>query len=133
MSYKAEEGAINMRVQNKFKRVRSNYWDWEIFLVETTDDSIKIADIKYVKYYLHKSFSTNIIHSRDKTNGFLKRGSGWGEFLVGVEVETEKGDIYHSLYWLDLGFWNTSEDKKQYPGFFEKGPLSEAEIIEVMS
>jgi len=122
-----------MKVNNNYNMIRNNYWDWDISLVETTEDPIKIEDIKFVKYYLHKSFSTNIIHSRDKTNGFQKMGSGWGEFLVGVEFETEKGDIYHSLYWLDLGFWNTSEDKKQYPGFFEKGPLTEAEMTEVIS
>ena len=123
-----------MRVKNKFNKDelnRKDRWDWVIYLEETPDDTIKIEDIKNVKYYLHKTFPNNILYSKDKSINFQKMGSGWGEFLIGVEIETENGKFYHSLYWLDLGFRHTNKEKKDFQGIFEEGLLSEENIKEI--
>ena len=112
---------------------RQEWWDWEVYLEEEENENLKLDDIKSVKYFLHSSFDSSVMHSSNSKNNFMQRSSGWGEFLMGIELETRRKEYYHSLYWLDLGFENTEEDKKQYPGTFKKGKLSKKlkdEILE---
>ena len=132
-----------MRVLNTFNRNknRKNQWAWAVCLEESSEHSSKTSDVKNVKYYLHKSFSNNIAFSQNKSDNFQIYGSGWGEFLIGAELETEEASrivnnftkFYHALYWLNLGFAQTKEEKKDYQGIFEEGQLSEDEIKYITS
>lgn len=127
-----------MRVLNTFNRNknRKNQWEWTIYLKESSDHSIKTSDVQNVKYYLHKSFSNDIAFSQNKSNSFQIYGSGWGEFLIGAELETEEAariannfkQFYHALFWLNLDFGHTKEEKKGYQGIFKEDKLSEDDI-----
>ena len=127
-----------MMVLNTFNKDknRKNQWEWAIYLKESSDQSIKISDVQNVKYYLHKSFSNNIAFSQNKSDNFQINNSGWGEFLIGAELETEEASritnnfkqFYHALYWLNLGFAHTKEDKKNYKGIFKESQLPEDDI-----
>lgn len=132
-----------MRVLNNFERNKymKNRWDWVVFVEESPEDLLKIKDVKNITYYLHKSALNDVRFSQDKLNKFQLFGGGWGEFLIGAELKTEEASriedgyskFYHALYWLDLGFAHTKEEKKEYLGFFEKGRLPEKMIEYIRS
>lgn len=58
--------------------------------------------IESVIYYLHPTFSQNIIRSKDKESNFLLASQGWGEFNIRIEVilkDQRKAILNH---WLSL-------------------------------
>ncbi|MGN6346206.1 MAG: pYEATS domain-containing protein [Candidatus Nitrosocosmicus sp.] len=58
--------------------------------------------IESVIYYLHPTFSQNVIRSEDKENNFMLASRGWGEFNIKVEIilkDQRKAILNH---WLSL-------------------------------
>ena len=58
--------------------------------------------IESVIYYLHPTFSQNVIRSKDKESNFLLASQGWGEFNIRIEVilkDQRKATLNH---WLSL-------------------------------
>jgi transcription initiation factor IIF auxiliary subunit len=58
--------------------------------------------IESVIYYLHPTFSQNIIKSKDKESNFLLVSQGWGEFNIPIEIvlkDQRKAILNH---WLSL-------------------------------
>ena len=58
--------------------------------------------IESVIYYLHPTFSQNIIKSKDKESNFLLVSQGWGEFNITIEIvlkDQRKAILNH---WLSL-------------------------------
>ena len=58
--------------------------------------------IESVIYYLHPTFSQNVIRSKDRDNNFLLVSRGWGEFNIKVEVILKDQRRAILNHWLSL-------------------------------
>jgi transcription initiation factor IIF auxiliary subunit len=58
--------------------------------------------IESVIYYLHSTFSQNVIRSKDRDNNFLLISRGWGEFNIKVEVILKDQRRAILNHWLSL-------------------------------
>lgn len=105
-----------MKVVNTYKKLRDDWYSWTVS-VQGTDQ--ELSGIKYVTYLLHETFPNRRIVSTNATNNFARTNDGWGEFLLRAEVTMKNGEIKHTELWLDLGFEDTKERKKEYTGDFE--------------
>ena len=77
--------------------------DW--FLWTVSIKSIPSNFLNYIDsviYYLHPTFSQNVIKNDDRENNFLLVSRGWGEFNIKVEIvlkDQRKAILNH---WLSL-------------------------------
>ena len=83
--------------------VKDNTSQW--FLWTVSLKSIPSNFLNYIEsviYYLHPTFSQNIIKSKDKESNFLLASQGWGEFNITIEIvlkDQRKAILNH---WLSL-------------------------------
>ena len=102
-----------MKLKNKYKKIGDEYYSWEVLLDGTQNE---LNNIKNVTYKLHESFPNQMMVSSNASNKFLRKTSGWGEFLIRADIEMKNGKTKHGELWLDLGFPNTKKHKKKYKG-----------------
>jgi hypothetical protein len=88
-------------VRNTAKPIpnKPGYYRWAIFLKPKE----ALNEVKKVTYTLHKTFPRPIRRISEKTRGFRLEGSGWGEFLVKVEIIFIDGKKATKYHWLKLG------------------------------
>ena len=102
-----------MKVENTYQKKRDDWYTWTISIQGSAQE---LSQIKKVTYMLHETFPNRQIVSTNPANNFARTVSGWGEFLVRVEITMKHAEKKTSEYWLDLGFENTQEYKLDYPG-----------------
>ena len=78
--------AVQLSVDNVAKQseIKSDYWDWTIFIKVPEE---VLEKIEYVEYKLHSTFRNpvRIIHQRGSgPYAFPLSTSGWGTFTVNV-------------------------------------------------
>ena len=84
--------------------IKSNYWDWTIF-VKAPEDVLE--QIEYVEYKLHPSFPNPVRIVTQRGSGpyaFSLTTAGWGVFTVKVKVYYKDGThqrLAHSLKFID--------------------------------
>ena len=59
--------------------------------------------IDKVWYHLHPTFPQPHILIDDRTNGFRLKGTGWGEFIVMMDIFLKGGQIISKRHYLRLG------------------------------
>lgn len=104
-----------MRLTNTYKKIRADWYSWTILINGTEEE---LEGIKYVKYFLHETFSSSQIVARDALKKFARSNSGWGEFLLHAKAFLKNGKTMSASIWLDLGFEHTKDKKKEYSGLF---------------
>jgi transcription initiation factor IIF auxiliary subunit len=64
---------------------RTDYYNWKVYI---TSDSIFLASIKQIEYYLDPSFknSTRIITKVSGGKNFTLCTNGWGEFTIRIKI-----------------------------------------------
>ena len=97
------------------------------FLWTVSVKSVPPNFVNYVEsviYYLHPTFSQNIIRSKDKKSNFLLASQGWGEFNIRIDVilkDQRKATLNH---WLSLedenGVYKNQTIVKLYEDDFKK-------------
>jgi transcription initiation factor IIF auxiliary subunit len=91
------------RVAAAVDDTKDNTSHW--FLWTVSVKSIPSNFLNYIEsviYYLHPTFSQNIIKSKDKESNFLLVSQGWGEFNITIEIvlkDQRKAILNH---WLSL-------------------------------
>jgi transcription initiation factor IIF auxiliary subunit len=105
-----------MKVVNTYKKLGRDQYSWTVSIKGTDEE---LAQIKYVTYLLHETFSTPRIVGTRESRKFARTLTGWGEFLLKAEATMKNGDVKHAKLWLDLGFKHTKNEKKKYTGKFK--------------
>jgi transcription initiation factor IIF auxiliary subunit len=75
------------------------------FLWTVSVKSIPTTFLNYIEsviYYLHPTFSQNIIKSKDKESNFLLVSQGWGEFNITIEIVLKDQRRAILNHWLSL-------------------------------
>jgi transcription initiation factor IIF auxiliary subunit len=94
-------------------RGRTDYFNWKVYI---TGDSIFLASIKQIVYYLDPSFK-NPVQTITKISGgknFVLCTNGWGEFTIRIKIifTNAKTAALNEVYRLDLH--SPSKKKSNY-------------------
>jgi transcription initiation factor IIF auxiliary subunit len=87
-------------VDDNTKDNTSHWFLWTVSVKSIPSNFLNY--IESVIYYLHPTFSQNIIKSKDKESNFLLVSQGWGEFNITIEIvlkDQRKAILNH---WLSL-------------------------------
>ena len=88
---------MNFFVAQNQKYEGDNWWKWSLWIEGTDDDLDQIASVTYT---LHPTFPEPIRTVKDRASKFQLRCSGWGIFLIPVEVRLKNGrtiNLKHQL------------------------------------
>ena len=90
---------MNVQVQQDSSMRRTGWWDWSVWLTGSDAD---LHQIEFVEYVLHPTFSEPVQRQTDRSSGFRLNASGWGEFLIHINVHTRDGKVIKLEHWLRL-------------------------------
>ncbi len=79
---------MNFAVAQSQKYERENWWKWSLWIEGSDED---LDRIEAVTYRLHPTFPEPIRTVTDRASKFQLRCSGWGIFLIPVEVRLKGG------------------------------------------
>ena len=102
------EPLVRKDVKSNIKTVNTstldeNKRDWYKWEVHLEGPARVLNMIKTVKYILHPTFLEREVVINDRGNNFRLDGSGWGEFLVTIEITLSNDDrILRKYHWLRL-------------------------------
>jgi transcription initiation factor IIF auxiliary subunit len=80
---------------------RKGWYEWSIYL----ESEPRIMErIDKVWYHLHPTFPQPHILVDDRTNGFRLKDTGWGQFIIMVDIFLkEGGEMISKRHYLRLG------------------------------
>jgi hypothetical protein len=76
-----------------------NWWSWSVELDGPDDELDKVA---YAQYTLHPTFPDPVQRVANRRTKFRLKSSGWGEFMIYVEVGYKNGKTGRLEHWLEL-------------------------------
>ncbi len=86
------QSVADISTGNTSRALGRNRWEWWVFLLS---DDATLEKIKCVQYVLHPTFSPPVQRVCDqgtlRGKGFVLRATGWGTFLVGVQIDFQDG------------------------------------------
>lgn len=85
----------------------SSWWNWSVWV---DGPSRTLDKVESVTYTLHPTFKDPVHTVRERSDSFRLRASGWGEFMIEVEVRMKDGAIHTMEHWLSLGAGETEEE-----------------------
>ncbi len=97
-----------MIIENTSERVaddssNDNSTAWFLWAISVKSIPVNFMDyIESVIYYLHPTFSQNVIKSEDRESNFLLVSRGWGEFNIRVEIILKDKRRALLNHWLSL-------------------------------
>jgi transcription initiation factor IIF auxiliary subunit len=100
--------SVTMIIENTSERVaddgsNDNSTAWFLWTISVKSIPVNFMDyIESVIYYLHPTFSQNVIKSEDRESNFLLVSRGWGEFNIRVEIILKDKRRALLNHWLSL-------------------------------
>src|SRR3712207_2924806 len=92
---------MNFFVAQNQKYEGDNWWKWSLWIEGSDED---LDRIESVTYRLHSTFPEPIRKVTDRVSKFQLRCSGWGVFLIPIEVRLKTGkaiQLVHQLQFTD--------------------------------
>lgn len=90
---------VNFFVAQNQKYEGDNWWKWSLWIEGSTDD---LDQIESVTYRLHSTFPEPIRKVTDRASKFQLRCSGWGIFLIPIEVRLKNGKTIQLIHQLQF-------------------------------
>ena len=107
-------------------------WDWWLWIEANEEDLDKIRD---VTYYLHSTFKEPIRSITDRSTNYKLTTSGWGTFVIKIEINLKSGVIVKLEHQLKFDRQNELFDTPQEAlNFFVENlkTTRKSEIIEIL-
>ena len=92
---------MNLFVAQNQRYEGDNWWKWSLWIEGANDD---LDRIESVTYRLHSTFPEPIRTVKDRASKFQLRCSGWGVFLIPVEVRLKNGKAIQLVHQLQFTF-----------------------------
>ena len=118
-----------------------DWWEWSVWI----GASDKVLDeIDYVEYKLHATFPDPVRRATNRDEKFLIESAGWGEFMIGVEISTKKGERLKRQHWLTLDYPATpsknlissgaklSKQERERPTLFLSAGITELGLANIL-
>ena len=88
-----------LAVKQKAEYRGHNWWSWSVELDGPDEELDKVA---YAQYTLHPTFPDPVQRVANRRTKFRLKSSGWGEFMLYVEVGYKSGKTERLEHWLEL-------------------------------
>jgi len=82
----------------------NKYFDWEIWIDEPEEI---LKEINNVTYFLHQTFPKPIRKRTNRSEKFRMKASGWGTFMININIEKTDNSIVHQQHYLILGEYDS--------------------------
>jgi transcription initiation factor IIF auxiliary subunit len=92
---------MNLFVAQNQKYEGDHWWRWSLWIAGSDDD---LDRIESVAYRLHSTFPEPVRTVTDRASKFQLRCSGWGIFLIPIEVRLKNGETIHLMHQLRFTF-----------------------------
>jgi transcription initiation factor IIF auxiliary subunit len=92
---------VNFIVAQSQKYEGGNWWRWSLWIEGSDDD---LDRIESVTYRLHPTFPEPIRTVTDRASKFQLRCSGWGIFLIPIQVRLKDGKTMSLAHQLQFSF-----------------------------
>jgi transcription initiation factor IIF auxiliary subunit len=97
----ARPPARELFVAQSQKHEGDNWWRWSLWIESADKDLDQIAAVTYT---LHPTFPDPVQTVTDRASKFQLRCSGWGVFLIPVEVRLKNGGKIQLAHQLQFTF-----------------------------
>jgi hypothetical protein len=84
----------------------NSWWNWSVWLDGTDEE---LGQIEYVEYTLHPTFPQPVHRIANLETGFQLKTSGWGSFMISLEIKYKDGGSKKLTHWLMLNYPNKKE------------------------
>lgn len=74
-----------------------DWWDWSVWLEGPKKE---LDAINQVVYTLHPTFPTPVVPVTNRKTGFRLDSSGWGEFMIYIQIKTKDGGTKKRQHYL---------------------------------
>jgi len=79
-----------MDIHQTSKKISENRWKWAISLKGKKEE---LDSIEKVIYHLHPTFKKPVVEKTNRSRNFKIEASGWGTFVVRIEIVYKNGEI----------------------------------------
>jgi YEATS family/TIR domain len=93
--------ANKIEVKQSSKYCGNDWWEWSVWIEASTT---VLNSIEYVEYKLHPTFTDRIQRRTNRDEKFRLDSSGWGEFMIDIEVGQQDGSKFITRHWLTLEY-----------------------------
>lgn len=94
------ERSLPITADNTSRRVREDWWDWEVF-IQGPEEALQ--QVQCVEYTLHPTFPRPVREMVDRGQGahaFPFSASGWGTFKIPIRVFLKNGQVQELIHQL---------------------------------
>jgi YEATS family/TIR domain len=133
------EGAVGTVVVKQRSDYQGNdWWNWSVWI----DAPEKQLDqIQYVEYTLHPTFAERVRRVTDRGTKFRLDSAGWGEFMIGLEIQEKDRHSFKRQHWLTLDYPEQTakpsrlepKEKKERPTVYISGSISDLNFSTVLA
>jgi hypothetical protein len=79
----------------------NDWWQWSVWI---EGDDRELDQLEYVVYTLHPSFPQPIQKISNRSTKFRLSASGWGSFMIFIEIKYKDQRIEKTEHWLKLEY-----------------------------
>lgn len=88
---------MTIQIQQQTTPKGKDWWEWSVWL----DGAKKELDaIDHVVYTLHPTFPNPVVSVANRKTGFRLDSSGWGEFMIYIQVKNKDGSTNKRRHYL---------------------------------
>lgn len=88
---------MTIHIKQKVSPKGKDWWDWSVWL---EGDKKDLDAMDQVTYTLHPTFSVPVVTVTNRKTGFRLDSSGWGEFMIYLELKTKDGRVKKRQHYL---------------------------------
>lgn len=92
---------MSITVNQKTAYKGNDWWDWSVWI---EGDDKELDQIEYVVYTLHPSFPQPIQKIIGRYTNFRLSASGWGGFMIFIEIKYKDQHVEKTSHWLTLSY-----------------------------
>jgi hypothetical protein len=94
-----KQSAVEVKQTSDYRG--NDSWDWSVWI----EAPVQLLDqIEYVEYALHNTFPEPVRRVTNRAEKFRLDSSGWGEFMIRVEMKNRNGERLRRQHWLTLEY-----------------------------
>ena len=88
---------MTIQIQQQTTPKGKDWWEWSVWLEGVKKE---LDAIDHVVYTLHPTFSNPVVSVANRKTGFRLDSSGWGEFMIYIQVKNKDGSTNKRRHYL---------------------------------
>ena len=92
---------MDIHVKQKADYQGKDWWRWSVWVDGPKEE---LDQIEYIQYTLHPTFPKPVHCIKNRRTKFRLNSSGWGEFMIYVNIKRKDGGVLNTEHWLKLEY-----------------------------